>query len=107
MSTIVYPTDAVLAITYKCNSRCIMCSIWKSKPEQELTAKDYLRLPATLKDVNLSGGEPFLRNDIVEIIQNINRKCNKPKIVISTHGFLNDLIIKKVNKMEQQEIANV
>ena len=107
MSTIIYPTDAVLAITYNCNSRCRMCSIWKSKPEPELSPNDFKKLPRTLKDVNLSGGEPFLRNDIIEIIKIINNRCNNPKIIISTNAFLTDIIVKRMKEMREQGISNV
>ena len=58
------PVDAVLAVTYRCNARCTMCGIWSSKPVAELPPAAYARLPASLRDVNLTGGEPFLRDDL-------------------------------------------
>ncbi len=93
------PIDAVLAITYLCNSRCKMCSIWQKKPQKELNPEEYLKLPKSLKDINISGGEPFLRNDLVEIIQNVKKSCPKARIIISTNGFLSEVIYRQMKKI--------
>ena len=93
------PIDAVLAITYLCNSRCKMCSIWQKKPQKELNSEEYLKLPKSLKDINISGGEPFLRNDLVEIIKNVKTACPKARIIISTNGFLSETIYRRMKKI--------
>ncbi len=93
------PIDAVLAITYLCNSRCKMCDIWQKKPQKELNPEEYLKLPKCLKDINISGGEPFLRNDLVEIIQNIKTACPRARIIISTNGFLSEIIYRQMKKI--------
>lgn len=81
------PVDAVVAITYRCDSRCVMCNIWRLPRTKELSVEDFKRLPSTLKDVNITGGEPFLRDDIVDIVRVVHDRCNDPRIVISTNGF--------------------
>ncbi|MBN2071275.1 MAG: radical SAM protein [Candidatus Krumholzibacteriota bacterium] len=81
------PIDAVTAITYRCDSRCNMCNIWKLPPGAEMPAAAYTSLPETLNDVNITGGEPFLRDDIVELVREIHEKAENPRIVISTNGF--------------------
>ncbi len=53
------PIDCVLGITYNCNSRCKMCFIWKIKDFPQIAPAEYAKLPTTLKDINISGGEPF------------------------------------------------
>ncbi len=83
------PIDAVVAVTYRCDSRCNMCNIWKLPPGREMTPEEYKKLPDTLNDVNITGGEPFLREDIVELVEAIYRHCHRPRIVISTNGFQN------------------
>jgi MoaA/NifB/PqqE/SkfB family radical SAM enzyme len=93
------PIDAVLAITYLCNSRCKMCSIWQKKPQKELNPEEYLKLPKYLKDINISGGEPFLRNDLIEIIQNVKNACPKARIIVSTNGFLSEIIYRQMKKI--------
>ncbi len=91
--------DAVIAITYKCNSRCRMCYIWKNQNLQELNKKEYAKLPASLKYINLTGGEPFLRKDLPEIVGIIKKRCPKAQIIISSNGFATDLIIRQLKKI--------
>lgn len=88
------PTDAVLAVTYRCNSQCTMCDIWKTKVDKEMELKpnDYLKLPTSLRNINISGGEPFLREDLPEIITIITERCHKARLVISTNGFSTALL---------------
>jgi MoaA/NifB/PqqE/SkfB family radical SAM enzyme len=81
------PKSAVIAVTYKCNSRCTMCDIWMKEIPPEVDASFYRNLPASLRQVNLSGGEPLLRNDLPEIIDVIQRTCPGVRIVISTNGL--------------------
>ncbi|MBN1164778.1 MAG: radical SAM protein [Candidatus Krumholzibacteriota bacterium] len=81
------PVDAVVAVTYRCDSRCNMCNLWKIDPGPEMIARDLQKLPSTLKDINITGGEPFLLDDIVEIVRTLYDHCGKPRIVISTSGF--------------------
>ena len=93
------PIDCVLAVTYKCNSRCTMCDIWKLKENSNLELDYYKKLPKTLRDINVSGGEPFLRQDLVQLIKILRKTCPKAKIVISSNGFLTDLIKEKMREI--------
>ena len=68
------PKEAVIAVTYNCNARCMMCNIWKEKPGREVETSTYNKLPTTLKTINISGGEPFLRKDLPEIINIIENR---------------------------------
>ncbi len=92
--------DVVLAVTYRCNSRCRMCSIWQIKNhDQELSASDINNLPAGLKSINLSGGEPFLRVDLPEIVATVKKRCPAAKITISSNGFATERIFDLMNKI--------
>ncbi len=93
------PIDCVLGITYNCNSRCKMCYIWKIKDFPQIAPAEYAKLPTTLKDINISGGEPFLRNDIIEIVQTVVDRCPRARIVISTNGFMPVLIERQMKKI--------
>ena len=84
------------AITYKCNSRCSFCDIWKKPHKKELEPEDYKKLPF-INTINITGGEPFLRNDIVQIVKILQKKSKR--IVISTNGFLTKQIVEQVRKM--------
>ena len=48
----------------------------------------------SLLHLTVTGGEPFLRKDFVEIIDNIIINCNVPRISIKSNGFYIDRIKK-------------
>lgn len=93
------PIDCVLAITYKCNSRCVMCDIWKLKNNFELALEEFLKLPSSLRDINISGGEPFLRLDLPQIVANLKQAAPCARMVISSNGFAVDLIEKQMKEI--------
>lgn len=94
-----FPTDCVVAVTYICNSKCTMCDFWKETRKPTVTLDDYRKLPATLRDINVSGGEPFLHPQIVDIVRVLRETCPKARITISTNGFLTDLTVKRVTEI--------
>jgi len=84
------PEDLLLVLTYRCNSRCVMCGIWEGDQsgKGELTADDYARLlPESLLYVNLSGGEAFLRKDLPQLVEAIRSAAPKAKLTVSTNGL--------------------
>lgn len=75
------PFKLNFAVSYLCNSRCVTCGIWKKYgrdkaegpgPGDELTLeeirKTFQGMPKTLVWIGFTGGEPFLRRDIAEIV---------------------------------------
>ncbi len=91
--------DAVIAVTYICNSRCTMCNIWKIKDLPKLRVEDIKKIPATLRNINISGGEPFLRPDLPQIVAAIKEAAPKARIIISSNGFSTALIQKQMEKI--------
>ncbi len=87
------PTDVSVITTYRCQMRCKMCNIWKNptKPEEEIKPEDLEILPQ-LKFANVTGGEPFLREDLEDIVEVLFKKA--PRIVISTSGYWVEKTIK-------------
>ena len=79
-------------VTYRCNARCNMCDCFKdpTKPEEEITLEDIKKLPE-MAFTNITGGEPFVRQDIPDIVRELYKKSDR--IVISTNGFFTDRII--------------
>ncbi len=87
------PTDISIIITYRCPMRCKMCNIWQNPTEKESEIKpDVLKKLPKLKFINITGGEPFVRDDIEEIVEVAFTKS--PRVVISTSGWFEDKIIK-------------
>jgi len=65
-----------------------MCDVWRKPPGQELKPQDYSRLPKSIKYINITGGEPFLRDDLADVIRVMHESCLTPKMDISTNGLL-------------------
>ena len=91
-----HPVEATLAITYRCNSRCSMCNIWKVTEFEELPPDQYLKLPGSLRTINITGGEPFLRSDIVDVVRRVHEAAPKSRMVISSNGLLKERITKSM-----------
>jgi len=91
------PSDASIITTYRCQMRCKMCNIWKFPTDErkEITAKDLEKL-SPLKFANVTGGEPFQRRDLEDIVSVLFTKA--PRVVISTSGWHYDRIIKLAKK---------
>lgn len=93
-------------MTYRCNSRCVSCDIWKdpgpvaselSLPELALFVESS-RLLAQLRYVNLTGGEPFLREDIAGIARFFLARYPALELAIPTNGLL---VPKTLRKLEE------
>lgn len=56
-------------VTYRCNARCNMCDCFKdpTRPDEEITLEDIRKLPE-MAFTNITGGEPFIRQDIPDIV---------------------------------------
>lgn len=84
--------NGTVIVTYRCNARCTMCNRYKapSKPEEELTLETIRKLPP-MYFTNITGGEPFIRTDLKDIVRELYKKSDR--IVISTNGFFTDRIV--------------
>lgn len=111
------PLGVSIAVTGRCNSHCIMCSIWKigkERPDlikQEMTVDEilmYLSGPwmQNLVEIDLTGGEPYLRDDLEEIIYKIRDLKLKhgllkklQTIIVPSNGFLTDKILAALERI--------
>ncbi|MCI2068508.1 MAG: radical SAM protein [Bacilli bacterium] len=84
--------NGTIIVTYRCNARCTMCNRYKapSLPEEEISLDTIRKLPR-MYFTNVTGGEPFIRTDLKDIIRELYKKSDR--IVISTNGFFTDRII--------------
>mgnify|MGYP000848624311 CR=1 FL=1 len=89
--------NGTVIVTYRCNARCTMCNRYKapSKAEEEITIETVRKLPP-MYFTNITGGEPFIRTDLEDIVRELDKKSDR--IVISTNGFFSDRIIKLCRK---------
>lgn len=99
------PTILQLPVTERCNSRCVMCGIWKQKPsgEKELTPKQYYDIfknPffSQITSVGIHGGEPTLRTDLHEVVRAlVDALPGLKNSSILTNAINADSVIKKVS----------
>lgn len=85
--------NGTVIVTYRCNARCNMCNRYKkpSQPEEEISLETIKKLPP-MYFTNITGGEPFIRTDLKEIVRELRKKSDR--IVISTNGFFTDRIVE-------------
>lgn len=67
-----------LAITYRCDNRCVHCYAGGPHETEELTTEDWFRVMDKLHTIGIphvvfTGGEPTLRNDLAELIRHTQR----------------------------------
>ena len=87
-------------VTYRCNAHCNMCDCYKdpTKPSEEITLDTIKKLPE-MEFTNITGGEPFIRKDLPDIVRELYKKTNR--IVISTNGYFKDRIIELCKEFPQ------
>lgn len=85
--------NGTIIVTYRCNARCTMCNRYKapSRPDEEISLDTIRKLPR-MYFTNITGGEPFIREDLPDIVGELYKKSSR--IVISTNGYFTDRIIK-------------
>ena len=96
-----HPVSLVHFITDRCNARCPHCFIDFDGEEHgkgDLTLKEIDKISKNmgphLKNINLTGGEPFLRKDIADIADCYFANTSIESIFITTHGGFPDRIGK-------------
>lgn len=92
--------NGTVIVTYRCNARCSMCNRYKapSLPEEEISVETIKKLPR-MYFTNITGGEPFIRADLKDIVKELYNKSDR--IVISTNGFFTDRIVDLCNEFPQ------
>lgn len=107
VKTINYPSYVIFFVTAKCNANCKMCfymdNMIKSRgAENELTVEEYERISKNIKLINIlgiSGGEPFLRKDLSEIVKIIYRNCSPLVVDLPTNGYFVESVIRQTEEI--------
>jgi len=97
------PISLILLITARCNSRCEFCFFKNrlNKDYKELTLGEIKNLSQSLKKLNrliISGGEPFLRDDLIEICKIFFENNKVDELTIPTNG----LMPQKITEMSKR-----
>ena len=99
-----YPKVIQLPITYRCNSKCVMCNIWQMDTSNEANIEEFT---AFMKDdifkeveaVGINGGEPSLIVNLPDFAEQILKLPKIKSLNIISHGFSTKLILKAVEKI--------
>ena len=89
----------ILHVTNICNLRCKTCFVEFAKKPADLTLDEFQKLHDEVGPVsmmNFSGGEPFIRKDLVEITRVFS---DSDVLAIPTNGWWTDRIYSNVNEI--------
>jgi len=92
-----FPAKLGYITTYRCNLKCKMCKIWKKDVADELNCGEiekFFRRSNRFSWVGITGGEPFLRNDIHYIAEIVMDSCKELCVLhFATNGTLTEKIV--------------
>lgn len=90
---------ANFAVTYRCDGRCSTCRIWRAPPGNELTLQEIEEFfhdnsghLNEVKSMQLTGGEPFLRTDLPDIVDTVEESLPGCTYWIPTNGLSPDTV---------------
>jgi MoaA/NifB/PqqE/SkfB family radical SAM enzyme len=110
------PQAISIEITHHCIAKCIMCNIWKIPREVPiLTMEDWIHLLSLdllsdVRELDITGGEPFLRNDLPDLfiaiceLKHKNLRALK-SIAVTTNGLLTHRVLD-FTEMIVQKLKN-
>lgn len=108
------PNYAVIFIDGRCNMHCDFCcyAAMDARNSSTISAEEWgniFKRADSLLHLTITGGEPFLRKDFVQIVENIINKCNVPRISIKSNGFyikrIKEYLPKLIDKFPSTEFT--
>ncbi|MEM3791579.1 MAG: radical SAM protein [Candidatus Micrarchaeaceae archaeon] len=106
------PFKLTFSITYWCQSRCLTCNIWQIKPKGELSLEEITEFSKNnnfFKWIEITGGEPFMRTDILEIVKVFHENCkNLYVLTMPTNSLCSkEMVLNKIRGMLELGIPRV
>ncbi|MGE0555681.1 MAG: radical SAM protein [Gemmatimonadales bacterium] len=103
------PPFLVLFINSICNMKCEHCFYWTAlNQKNDLTRDEIFALSDSLgqiENLNLSGGEPFIRKEFAEICRKFITTNGVRQIYVPTNGYFTDKTIAAITEvLEEPEI---
>jgi len=96
------PTRVVMELTRRCNLRCAMCHTWELTPGHELSIAEIRRILGQMPHLNwldVTGGELFLRQDAVEVLEAV---CEMPSLGVlhfPTNGWFTERVVTAATRI--------
>jgi MoaA/NifB/PqqE/SkfB family radical SAM enzyme len=84
------PWCASFELTHNCNARCRHCHRGEAVAESLATPRKLLEVCRELRPIVaiMSGGEPLLRPDLLEIVRTLKTGCAPLRVFLNTNGAL-------------------
>lgn len=105
------PAFLVLFINSICNMKCEHCFYWRNLNQRDdLTYEEMVELSRSMgriENLNLSGGEPFIRKDFAEICRQFIRENGVRQIYVPTNGYFTDKTVAKVSGVLDEEALDL
>jgi MoaA/NifB/PqqE/SkfB family radical SAM enzyme len=96
------PFSLVISVSFRCNSKCRTCDVWR-KASDDMTVEEWHKIFANLGRapfyLTFTGGEPFLRADLHELVMAGAELCQPGVITIPTNGLLTRRILDHVDQI--------
>lgn len=100
-------------VTRRCNGRCVYCNIWKTQSDpalelgpdeirEHLGAREARNLLSKVSYVNITGGEPFLRDDLLEVCHALREICPKAHFGLVTNGLMPDRVEAMMKRIKEE-----
>ncbi len=108
-----------IELTHRCNLRCVMCHHWGMPFDDPASVRREMGLPeikefvtqsSLLKDVEivvLTGGEPWLRADIGEILGFLSGHLPKARIGVLTNFWNTGLLRRRLTEARRRGVKNL
>ncbi len=100
------PLNLTVSVTRRCDSHCSTCGIWCADQDgrDELDARQYEKLfasigPGSVYFLNISGGEPTLRDDLPDIVRSGVQYLDPAHVHLPTNGIDPQRILGKVEQI--------
>jgi MoaA/NifB/PqqE/SkfB family radical SAM enzyme len=98
------PLYFVFFVTEHCNARCAHCLLGQRDRQvrDELTIDEIAKVSASMDDMLFftpTGGEPFLRKDLSEIVHIFHVNNHAANVGIPTNGSLPERVVETVERM--------
>ena len=92
------PIQLIHFVTSKCNAKCGHCFYWSQlNTKGELSLEEIDKITKNLSDLvilNISGGEPFIRQDFAEVIKTYYRNTPVKEVSIPTNATFTEKMKK-------------
>ncbi len=99
------PTELQINLTYRCNSKCQMCQIWKMKPKREMSYREWKEIMkdpifSTVRRLTIAGGEPLLHSHLAKMTKLFLDSMPQLQFLgLVTNGLLTEKTVEQVKKI--------